>query len=908
MKKAITLGILTLIISAGSLQSQHSVARQWNEVLLDAIRSDLARPTVHARNLFHHAIAMWDAWAVYADGDTYLLGQTLDNYTCPFDGIAPPANVQAAQEATMSYALYRLLRYRFRNSPGLVQTYNAMDAKMAELGYDPGFTSTDYSTGDPRALGNYLGECLVAYGQQDGANDINDYANLYYTPFNPTLVPIVPGNPSIVYPNHWQPLTLDVFIDQAGNVYPLNTPSFLSPEWGLVDPFSLTEDDLTIYTRQGHDYWVYCDPGDPPYIDIDNGGDQTAEYQWGHTMVAIWSSHLDPTDGVMIDISPASFGNVPVSDYPETYSEHPDFYNLYDGGDIGPGHEINPHTGLPYAPNIVPRGDYARVLAEFWADGPDSETPPGHWFTILNYVNDHPLFEKRFMGEGPILDELEWDCKAYFLMGATMHDVAISAWGIKGWYDYIRPISAIRMMADLGQSSDPNLPNYHVGGIPLHPGFVELVQPGDPLAGPNNVNVGKIKLYAWRGPDYIGNPANTVAGVGWILAENWWPYQRPSFVTPPFAGFVSGHSTYSRAAALIMTLMTGDAFFPGGMGVFEAPQNEFLVFEDGPSVDVTLQWATYFDASDQTSLSRIWGGIHPPADDIPGRVIGQKIGQKSFDHALCYFFGQDLAPEAACRDLVLYPNNQGNYFVSAEDVDAGSFDYCGIASLSVEPSFIPCQHESLAEIVVLTVSDAAGNTDTCHAQVRFIGDDDCDAVGDACDVCYGVDDNIDLNGDGLPDCAFYPGAGYEFPKEWLCRGGVNVTVPGPSGNPRDYKLYCVDPADVPGLLAQGGYLGAPGSSNCKPQPTVYRQPLTQGGDIEVYPNPARDILMVAFGGDISAVMSLRVVDMQGRVLDELAPTEASRLSIDLQKYPEGLYMVVAETDLGSLTRRVVVQR
>ena len=67
-----------------------------------------------------------------------------------------------------------------------------------------------------------------------------------------------------------------------------------------------------------------------------------------------------------------------------------------------------------------------------------------------------------------------------------------------------------------------------------------------------------------------------VAGVGWILAEDWWPYQRPSFVTPPFAGYVSGHSTFSRAAAEIITMMTGDEYFPGGMGTFEVKQNDFL--------------------------------------------------------------------------------------------------------------------------------------------------------------------------------------------------------------------------------------------------------------------------------------------------------------------------------------------
>jgi hypothetical protein len=67
------------------------------------------------------------------------------------------------------------------------------------------------------------------------------------------------------------------------------------------------------------------------------------------------------------------------------------------------------------------------------------------------------------------------------------------------------------------------------------------------------------------------------------------------------------------------------------MSEFEVTANNFLVFEKGPSINMTLQWATYRDASDQCSLSRIWGGIHPPADDIPGRIIGEKIGKSSFD-------------------------------------------------------------------------------------------------------------------------------------------------------------------------------------------------------------------------------------------------------------------------------------
>ena len=98
-------------------------------------------------------------------------------------------------------------------------------------------------------------------------------------------------------------------------------------------------------------------------------------------------------------------------------------------------------------------GDYTRVLAEFWADGPDFETPPGHWFVILNAVNDHEKLVRRIGGKGPLLDPLAWDAKAYFALGGAMHDAAIAAWGIKGWYDYIRPISALRYQDENGQSA-----------------------------------------------------------------------------------------------------------------------------------------------------------------------------------------------------------------------------------------------------------------------------------------------------------------------------------------------------------------------------------------------------------------------------------------------------------------------
>jgi hypothetical protein len=617
-------------------QAEVSVARRWSEVLLQAIRNDFARPTVHARNLFHISSAMYDSWSAYDDVATpWLLGRTRADAACEFTGVAA-GDIEPARETALSYASYRLIRHRFSGSPGASRIFRDSDALMGSLGLSLDETSTEHSQ-SAAALGNHIADCYIRFGMNDRSNEANGYVNVAYEPVNAPLEPAMPGNPNITDLNRWQPLSLAESIDQSGNVVN-DTPEFLGPEWGQVVPFALTSADLTIFERTGFDYWVYHDPGMPPTID----GDLADTYKWAFSLVSTWSSHLDPTDGVMVDISPASLGNI--ESYPAAFEDYGEFYPTFAGGDPSRGHLSNPVTGQPYESQMVPRGDYGRVLAEFWADGPDSETPPGHWFVILNEVNEHELLQRRYMGTGPELSHLEWDVKAYFALGGAMHDSAVTAWGIKGWYDYIRPISSLRAMADRGQSSDETLPSFHEDGILLYEGFIELVEAGDELAGEEDVNVGKIKLKSWRGPDFIDNPGTDEAGVGWILAENWWPYQRPSFVTPPFAGYISGHSTYSRAAAEVLSAMTGSRFFPGGMSGFEVKKNEFLVFEEGPSVDMTLEWATYQDAADQCSLSRIWGGIHPPLDDIPGRLIGLELGIDAFAEANSFFDGSATSP------------------------------------------------------------------------------------------------------------------------------------------------------------------------------------------------------------------------------------------------------------------------
>ena len=611
-----------------------SVARKWNELLLSAIRLDYARPTVHARNLFHISAAMFDAWALFdAQASPYLINSSLASISqCQLviGANATPAGAVAAQQVSISYGAYYLINHRFKHSPEAQNIQALSDTLMQQLGYD---LNVNFDSDSPARLGRDIANCYIEYGLSDGANEANLYANQFYEAVNPPLPLSKPGNGTILDLDRWQPLAFAAaFIDQSGNqVSTGSAPDFLSPEWGRVLPFALSAANLQIHDTAAGEYWLYHDPGAPPLA----SNQRLHEYQWGFALVAAWSSHLDGNDGVMVDISPASIGNV--EQLPSTFTGMQAFYLLEAGGDSGQGYDRNPITATPYPAQWVPRGDYARVLAEFWADGPDSETPPGHWFVILNAVADHPLLAKQLQGQGELLGNLEWDIKAYFTLGGAMHDAAISAWGAKGHYDYIRPISAIRAMAELGQSSDESVDNYHPQGIPLMAGFIEVVTFTDDLAGALGRDVGKIKIKAWQGHTALADPQTDTAGVGWILAENWWPYQRPSFVTPPFAGYVSGHSTFSRAAAEVLSAYTGSDYFPGGVGEFKISANDFLVFESGPSMDLTLQWASYKDASDQCSLSRIWGGIHPPADDIPGRMMGITIGQAAFQKALSFF-------------------------------------------------------------------------------------------------------------------------------------------------------------------------------------------------------------------------------------------------------------------------------
>ena len=223
--------------------------------------------------------------------------------------------------------------------------------------------------------------------------------------------------------------------------------------------------------------------------------------------------------------------------------------------------------------------DEQKMIAEYWADGPRSELPPGHWDLFAQFV-------ARRDRHGPTEHGVDLDIKLFFALTSAIFDAGICAWSNKHVFDSVRPITAIRYLFH-GQT-----------------------------------------IRAWGGP-YRGT--KDIDGAQWL------PYQASTFPTPPFAEYSSGHSNFSAAGAEILRLFTGsDRFgasvtFPKGSAKFE--QGEV------PSQDITLSWATFKDAADQAGISRRYGGIHFLQGDLDARVTGRQAATAAWTKARSYWNG-----------------------------------------------------------------------------------------------------------------------------------------------------------------------------------------------------------------------------------------------------------------------------
>ncbi|WP_299441816.1 vanadium-dependent haloperoxidase [uncultured Aquimarina sp.] len=636
MTHKLSLLILFFLFHSVHAQQERSTARKMIDLMLGMVVEDGQGPTVQARNFFHTSAAMHDAWAAYDPSQsTYFLGKKYHGFELPFDPDFKKVskNIDSLRNIAVMYAAYGVIYGRYNEYGSKGRTIDYLTSQLDSLGYSISYRKDDYQKGSPEALGNYIANYIIELGANDNSREDDRHESEDYTGANQNLRPEIAGTKGLNNPNRWQPIDIEHYIDSKGYdktlkdwnylLIPGNT-QFLTSYWGEVFPFALPPSENNLH----------FDPGSPPLFDVEDSM-STERYRWGFQLVQNMSGYLDPKNPEIWDVSPR--GITSMDDHlPSTFEAYQQYY-----ANIKNNHRKkavkNPFTKKRYPKNMVKQGDYCRVIAEFWVDGPNTTSPPGHWLQFLNKISYNPDFERKWNGKDSSLSQLEWDIKSYFLMTGALHDAGIACWSVKSYYDYVRPISAIRYLGKLGQSSNPELPNYNSSGLKLKKGSVALVKENDPLVGTNKEHLNKVKVYSWKGPDAIKDPITDAAGSGWILAENWWPYQRYSFPTPPFAGYTSGHSTFSTTGAILLDYMTGSPYFPNGLETFTAKKNEFLLFENGPSEEVTLQWGTYYDAAIETCLSRVWGGIHPPADDIEGRKMGKKVAENAIEFAEQFF-------------------------------------------------------------------------------------------------------------------------------------------------------------------------------------------------------------------------------------------------------------------------------
>lgn len=325
-----------------------------------------------------------------------------------------------------------------------------------------------------------------------------------------------------------------------------NQQQFLTPQWSVLTPFALTEAGA-------------LRPVAPePFLLVENA------------TVDLAAGELTLADSSTVGITPDIVGTI-----------------------INPAFVAQTERVVVASAELT---DEQKLIAEFWEDGGGTSFPPGTWMTFGQFVSER---------DDHSLDE---DAMLFFGLGNAVFDAGIATWEAKVYYDYVRPVRAVRELGKLGLLNGGKVGTDAVSG---ESGYV---------------------IDAWGGSGL---------GTQQILAENFLTYQTPgSDPSPPFAEYTSGHSSFSAAGAEILRLFTGSDTF-GGSVTFNPGDARF---ETGttPAVTTTLEWETFSEAADEAGLSRIYGGIHFDDGDLNGRSLGRSVGREVWDQAQKFAQGADV--------------------------------------------------------------------------------------------------------------------------------------------------------------------------------------------------------------------------------------------------------------------------
>ena len=249
-----------------------------------------------------------------------------------------------------------------------------------------------------------------------------------------------------------------------------------------------------------------------------------------------------------------------------------------------------------------------KAIVEFMRDGPRSTGQSGHWLKFALVVSSRDQ------------NDLDRDVKLFFTVGNCALDTFIASWDSKRYYDSSRPWTLIR--------------HYYKGK----------------------------SIKGWQGPG---------KGVGDMLGDNWLPYSPSTFITPPFPGYVSGHSCISGGCAEILKLFTGsdECGFVENRIAGELTEQGFtcqqmqqldgrplaeIIGEEHASCDIMLPIPTFTEAAEMAGISRVMGGYHIQADNVAGLKLGRDVAKHIWPKIQSYFDGTaELTHKEAFESLEL---------------------------------------------------------------------------------------------------------------------------------------------------------------------------------------------------------------------------------------------------------------
>lgn len=229
--------------------------------------------------------------------------------------------------------------------------------------------------------------------------------------------------------------------------------------------------------------------------------------------------------------------------------------------------------------------DEQKILAEFWAGGPGTVTPPGMWVVFLSIVlrsNSIKLIQ---------------EIKSYAVLCSSLYQSSICAWRLKRTHLQARPLQKIRQY-EYENPINQTWNSKKMGQYWLPYQELNFVTPPFPdfVSGHSTFSASSAKIFCYLLQSDMINLANPVSNSE-IL----------NYLSP-----ILNNNTTNFSLNNFFVLPKTSTIEPGIV----------------PSTSVNLNWICWTEMARSSGKSRIYGGIHIESSNQGGLYLGSMIGDK----------------------------------------------------------------------------------------------------------------------------------------------------------------------------------------------------------------------------------------------------------------------------------------